>query len=127
MLSLCHCWKYFVLIIISEVGKTYQQIRRKHRAEVFLSVTIFRKHFNMVSKVMRYKSARVVFNFPPPLPPPRPPLHNVVSNCKHRVQSILCIKTSKALVIWVAKQIFKKYFPSYTMFHKSFSFTNCVR
>ena len=90
-------------IIISEVGQTYQQNGRKLWAEVFLSATIFCKHFNMVSKLMRYKNGRVVFNFPSSL-------HKVVSSSKHRVQSILCIKTCKVLVSWVVKQIFFKYF-----------------
>ena len=76
----------FLLTIVSEPGQTHQQSGRKLRVEVFLSVTIFCKHFDMVSKLMRYKNARVVFNFPSSL-------HKVVSNSKYRVQSILCTKT----------------------------------
>ena len=75
-------------IIISEVGQTYQQNGRKLWAEVFLSATIFCEHFNMASMLMRYKNGRVVFNFPSSL-------HKVVSSSKHRVQSILSIKTCK--------------------------------
>ena len=78
-------------IIVSEIGQTYQQNGRKLQAEVFLSATIFFKHFDMVSKLMRYKNTRVAFNFPSSL-------HKVVSSTKHRVQSILCIKTCKVLI-----------------------------
>ena len=92
----CHRREHLLLIIVNEVGQTYQQNGRKLRAEVFLSATIFCKHFDMVSKLMRCKNARVVFNFPSSL-------HKVVSSCKHRVQLILCIKTCKVLVSWVAK------------------------
>ena len=99
----CHRREHFLLIIVSKVGQTYQQNRRKLREEAFLSATIFCKHFGMVLKLMRYKNARVVFNFPSSL-------HKVVSSSKHRVQSILCIKTCKVLVSWVVKQIFKKIF-----------------
>ena len=95
----CHRWEYFLLIIVSEVGQTYQQNRRKLRAEVFLSATIFCKHFDMVSKSMRYKNARVAFSFPSSL-------HKVVSSSNHRVESILCIKNCKVLVSWVVKQFF---------------------
>ena len=83
----------------SEVSQTYKQSGRKLRAEVFLSATIFCKHFNMVSKLMRYKKARMVFNFPSSL-------HKVMSCSKHQVKSILCIKTCKVLVSWVVKQFF---------------------
>ena len=99
----CHHREHFLLIIVSGIEQTYQQNGRKLRAKVFLSATIFCKHFDMVSKLMRYKNARVVFNFPSSL-------HKVVSSSKHRVQSILCIKTCKVLVSWVVKQIFLKIF-----------------
>ena len=82
----CHRREHFLLIIVSEVGQTYQQNGLKLRAEVSSSATIFCKHFDMVSKLMRYKNARVVFNFPSSL-------HKVVSSSKYRVQSILCTKT----------------------------------
>ena len=95
----CHHREHFLLIIISEVGQTYQQNGCKLRAEVFLSATIFSKHFYMVSKLVRYKNTRVVFNF-------RSSFHKVVRSSKHRVQSILRIKTCKVLVSWVVKQIF---------------------
>ena len=83
--------RIFLLIIVSEVGQTYQQNRRKLRAEVFLSATIFCKHFDMVLELMKYKNTRVVFNFPSSL-------RKVVSSSKHRVQPILCIKSCKVLV-----------------------------
>ena len=94
-----HHREHFLLIIIREVGQTYQQNGRKLRAEVFLSATIFSKHFYMVSKLVRYKNTRVVFNFPSSF-------HKVVGSSKHRVQSILRIKTCKVLVSSVVKQIF---------------------
>ena len=100
---LYHRRQLFLLIIISEVGQTYQQNGRKLWAEVFLSATIFCKHFDMVSKSMRYKNARVAFSFPSSL-------HKVVSSSNHRVESILCIKNCKVLVSWVVKQFFFKYF-----------------
>ena len=43
--------RIFLLIIVSEVGQTYQQNGRKLQAEVFLRATIFCKHFDMVSKL----------------------------------------------------------------------------
>ena len=87
----CHCQEHFLLIIVSEVGQTYQQNGCKLRAEDFLSATIFCKHFDMISKLMRYKNARLVFNF-------RSSFHKVVNSSKHRVQSILCMKTCKVFV-----------------------------
>ena len=99
----CHRREHFLLIIVSEVWQTYQQNGPKLRTQVFLSATIFCKHFDMLSKLMRYKNSRVVFNFPSSL-------HEVVSSSKHRLQSILCIKTCKVLVNWVVKQFFFKYF-----------------
>ena len=81
----------FFINIVSEVGQTYRQNGRKLRVEVFLSTTIFCKHLNMASKLMRYENACVVFNFPSSL-------HKVMSSSKHREQSILCIKTCKVLV-----------------------------
>ena len=89
--------KHFLLIIVREFGQTYQQNRRKLRAEAFLSAAIFCKNFDMVSKLMRYKNVRVVFNFPSSL-------HKVVSSNKYRVQSILCIKTCEVFVSWVVKK-----------------------
>ena len=74
-----------LLIQVSEVVQTYQQNGRKFQAEVFLSLTKFCNHFDMVSKLMIYKYGSVGFNLPSPL-------HKVVSSSKHRVQSILCIK-----------------------------------
>ena len=87
----CHRREHFLLIIVSEVGQTYQQNGRKLRAEIFLSATIFCKHFDMVLKLMRYKNAHLVFNFPSSF-------HKVVNSSKHRLQSILCIKTCKVFV-----------------------------
>ena len=81
----------FLLIIVREVEQTYQQNRCKLRAEVFFSTTIFCKHFDMVSELMKYKNTRVVFNFPSSL-------RKVMSSSKHRMRSIFCIKTCKVLV-----------------------------
>ena len=54
----CHRRENVLLILVSKVRQTYQQNGRKLRAEA-----IFCKHFDMASKLMRYKNARVVFNF----------------------------------------------------------------
>ena len=78
--------------------------------KAFLSATIFCKHFDMVSKLMTYENARVIFNFPSSL-------YKVVKSSKHQVQSILCKQTCKVLVNWVVK----------TAFHKNFSLANCIR
>ena len=104
-------------IILSELEQTYQQNGRKHWAEVFLSTTIFCKHFNMVSKVIRYKNAREVFNFPSSL-------HKVMSSSKYRVQLTLYIKTCRVLVSSVkfflnisqTRQCFIRVFPSQIVF-----------
>ena len=90
--------------MVSEVGQGYQQNERKLWADIFLSAAIFCKHFDMVSTLMRYKNACVVFNFPSSL-------HKVVSSNKHRVQSTLCIKTCKVsvsfgMLSWFVKQFF---------------------
>ena len=94
-----HRREHFLLIIVSEVGQSYQQNGGKLRAEIFLSTTISCKHFDMVLKLMRYNNARVVFNFPSSF-------HKAMSSSKYRVQSILWIKTCKVLVSWVVNQIF---------------------
>ena len=113
----CHPREHFLLITVSKVEQTYQQNWRKLWAEVFSSATIFRKHFNMVSKLIRYKNARVVFNFPSSL-------HKVVSSSKHRVQSILCIKACKVLISWVVKQNFLKIFHKEDSVSSEFFFHN---
>ena len=43
----CHRREHFLFIIVSKVGQTYQQNGRKLRVEVFLSATIFCKHFDL--------------------------------------------------------------------------------
>ena len=106
----CYRWENFLLIIVSEVGQTYQQNGHKLRVKAFLSATIFCKHFDMVLKLMTYENARVIFNFPSSL-------YKVVKSSKHQVQSILCKQTCKVLVNWVVK----------TAFHKNFSLANCIR
>ena len=50
--SFGHRREHFLLIIVSEVGQTYQHNGR--RAEAFLSATVFCKQFDMVSQFMRY-------------------------------------------------------------------------
>ena len=99
----CHRREHFLLTAVSEVGQTYQQNGRKLRGEVFLSATIVCKHLKMVSKLIRYENASVVFNFPSSL-------HKVVNSSKHRVQSNFCINACKVSVTWVVKQIFFQIF-----------------
>ena len=95
----CHHREHFLLIIVSGIGQTYQQNGRKLRAKIFLSATIFCKHFYMALKLMRYKNARVVFNF-------SSSIHKFMSSSKLRVELILCIKTCNVLGSWVVKQIY---------------------